>query len=50
MVIPFSQLGKVQLMDTSFDKIEVEVDKRGQKYEKATTFINNRIHKEVFYR
>lgn len=37
-------------MDTSFDKIEVEVDKKGQKHEKATTFINNRIRKEVLNR
>ena len=35
-------------MDTSFDKIEVEVDEKGQKHEKATTFINNRIRKKSF--
>ena len=37
-------------MDTSFDKIEVEVDEKGQKHEKTTTFINNRIRKEIFDR
>lgn len=37
-------------MDTSYDKIEVEVDEKGQKHEKTTTFINYRIRKEVFNR
>ena len=37
-------------MDTFFDKIEVEVDEKGQEHEKATSFINNRIRKKVFNR